>query len=300
MVPVVQAFELRLPRIIFGKGTINQIPEIGRELGIHNCLLIVGMTSIQKSGKLETIQESFSRAGCDITLHSGVPAEPTVQAVDEVVKTGIRDGCNGVVSIGGGSVIDVGKAAAIAITNGGSIIPFYRGEKEFANRPLPFISSPTTAGSGAEVTKNSVLRDEELGVKKSVRHEWMRPSIAIIDPELTQNLPPFQTAASGGDALVQALEAYITKEPNPLVDPLALKSIDLLYNHLPRAVSMGDDQDTRNNVALGSLFSAIAFSNAGLGAVHGMAHPVGYAFDLPHGLLCSVLAPHVIDANLEI
>jgi alcohol dehydrogenase class IV len=201
-----------------------------------------------------------------------------------------------VISIGGGSAIDIGKIVAAMVPQSYTVYDFF--ESQIVEKtPLPFVALPTTAGTGSECTTVSVLTDTKNQVKKGVRNEKMTPLIALVDPGLTLNVPPDVTAQSGMDALTQAIEALVSRDANPISDALAIRGIELLHRHLPAAVSDGGRIENREPVALGSMITGMAFASAGLGAVHGLAHPIGALCHAPHGLICAVLLPHVCAFN---
>jgi len=201
-----------------------------------------------------------------------------------------------VVGLGGGSALDVAKAVAGLCRAEGRVGEYQRGRQ--LERPgVPLVAVPTTAGTGAEITSNAVLTDTQRGVKKSVRSPHMIARVALVDPLLTIELPPPVTAHTGMDALTQALESYLARTSNPVSDTLALRSVALLAANLPGAVAHGDDATVREQVALGSLLGAMAFSQTGVGAVHALAHPLGARYGIPHGLACAVLLPVVMEFN---
>ena len=206
-----------------------------------------------------------------------------------------------VVAIGGGSAIDLAKAVAALATNGGDPLDYLevigRGQP-LVRRPLPFIAVPTTAGAGAEVTRNAVLASPGDGVKASLRSPLMLPRLALVDPELTLTLPRDVTAATGMDALAQLLEPYVSVRANPITDPLCLDGLARVARSLRRAWTDGADLDARTDMSLAALFGGLALANAGLGAVHGFAAAIGGRFDAPHGAVCAALLPDVVRANV--
>jgi alcohol dehydrogenase class IV len=203
-----------------------------------------------------------------------------------------------VVAIGGGSALDAGKIVAAMLPQPFTIRELFRGERNLERPSLFVVAAPTTAGTGSECTRVSVLTDEQTQTKKGLRHEFMVPQAAVVDPELTLGLPPAVTAQTGMDALTQAIECYVGRNANPASDALALQAMELLARHLPAAVEDGSKIENREPVALGSLLTGLAFTNAALGAVHGLAHPVGALFHAPHGLVCALLLPQVCEFNL--
>jgi alcohol dehydrogenase class IV len=206
-----------------------------------------------------------------------------------------------VISIGGGSVLDTGKAIAALISNRGDVMEYLEvvGDgKPLAAKPVPHVAVPTTAGTGSEATKNAVLLVEEHAVKVSMRSPLMVPTVALVDPELTRSMPRSVTVSSGLDALTHLLEAYVSLRANPLVDPLCEEGIRRAARSLQRAAVAGDDVDARLDMSLASLYGGIALANAGLGAVHGFAGVLGGRLHVPHGLACGCLLAPVFDANI--
>jgi alcohol dehydrogenase class IV len=230
-----------------------------------------------------------------------VPGEPTVELVREGARRVQNAACDVVISLGGGSAIDAGKAIAIVATNGGEPLEFLEvvGKgRVLVVPPLPFIAVPTTAGTGSEVTRNAVLGSTEHGVKASLRSPLMLPRVALVDPELTYGLPPAITASTGLDALTQLIEPYVSARANPLADALCIEGIRRVAGALRRAYRCGTDRDARRDMALASLLGGMALANAGLGVVHGFAAPLGGGWKAPHGSLCAALLPHGMTANV--
>jgi alcohol dehydrogenase class IV len=227
----------------------------------------------------------------------GVSHDPSLTDVNTLQSRFRNHQATVVVAVGGGSVIDAAKAAAAAAPFTERVEPFFHGERTLPGPGLPLVAVPTTAGTGAEITMNAVLSDPDARVKKSLRSPFMVPAAAVVDPDLTLSMPPDLTRDSGIDAFTQAVEARLSTAANPVSDALATQAAGLIYRHLPRAVADGSDPEAREGMAMGSLLSAMAFSQSGLGAVHGLAHPLGHLLDLPHGYVCGVLLPHVLAWN---
>lgn len=273
-------------RIIFGIGSIQQLPAVLREFS-GTGLLVCG----ERDEPAERVQK----------LHPGlqlvkVHGEPHVQL--EVLARSLK--ARFVVAIGGGSVIDTGKAISALLTNREDIYNYLEvvGKgRPLLNPPVPFIAIPTTAGSGAEATRNAVLKDPVKEVKVSLRSPMMLPKVAIVDPELTLDLPADITAATGMDALTQLIEPFVSSKANPLTDALCKEGIDRVARSLRRAVSQPDDIEARTDMSLASLFGGIALANAGLGAVHGFAAAIGGMFLAPHGAVCAALLPSSFKVN---
>jgi alcohol dehydrogenase class IV len=277
-------------RIVFGEGAAATLPELARGCGTRP-LVVTGASPQRVASLISTLAaEIFT-----------VPGEPTVDLVREGARR-VRDAsCDVVVSIGGGSAIDAGKAIAVIATNGGEPLDFLEGVGKggaISTAPLPFIAVPTTAGTGSEVTRNAVLGSPEHGVKASLRSPLMLPRVALVDPELTYLLPPAITASTGLDALTQLIEPYVSARANPLADPFCVDGMTRVARALRRAFYAGDDFAARRDMSLASLFGGLALANAGLGVVHGLASPLGGRSNAPHGALCAALLPHGMAANV--
>ncbi|HGE70763.1 TPA: iron-containing alcohol dehydrogenase [Candidatus Poribacteria bacterium] len=291
-------FTLRFPtEIIFGNDTINQIGTKARQLG-NKAFLVTGKSAMRKAGYIDKIIDILKSAGVDdIFLYDQAEHDPSVETVDKGVQLAKEGNYNVVIGIGGGSAMDTGKTIASLMNNEGSAGDYQSG-KEITNPGVPFIAVPTTAGTGAEITNNSVITNREKKIKQSIRSPLMIAKVAIVDPVLTKTMPPYVTASSGMDALTQAIETYVSLSANPFSDTLALRSISIISQNLYKAFENGDDMSARENMAMGSLFGAMAFANSALGAVHGLAHPIGALFDVPHGVICGLLLPYVMEYNL--
>jgi alcohol dehydrogenase class IV len=277
-------------RVVFGEGMAATLPELARTFGTRS-LVVTGASPDRAAALVSALAaETFA-----------VPGEPTVDLVREGVRR-VRDAaCDVVISLGGGSAIDAGKAIASVATNGGEPLEFLEvvGKgRPMAAPPLPFIAVPTTAGTGSEVTRNAVLGSPEHGVKASLRSPLMLPRVALVDPELTYGLTPAVTASTGLDALTQLIEPYVSARANPLVDAVCLEGIGRVAGALRRAYHDGADVDARRDMALASLFGGLALANAGLGVVHGFAAPLGGRWKAPHGALCAAVLPHGMAANV--
>jgi alcohol dehydrogenase class IV len=282
-------------RIVFGSGTARAVGERARKLGTR-VLWVTGKGRARVAG----LEAQLLAAGLELEAVS-VSGEPSVEDAQRAVAAGQRIGAQLVVACGGGSVIDLGKAAAALLTNPGDAFDFLevigRGQPLVAPA-LPLIAVPTTAGTGAEVTKNAVLASAQHGVKASLRHDSMLPAVALVDPELTLSMPPAVTAATGLDALTQCLEPFVSCQHNPLTDALALEGMRRGARALERAFRDGADLAAREDMALCSLFGGLSLANAKLGAVHGFAAPIGGQFEAPHGAVCARLLPLVMQANV--
>ena len=287
---------LNPPKIEFGRNKVMQLPIAIKKYGLDS-LIVTGKTFLKKSGLIDKISSLLMENNINFTIFNEVEPEPSIETIDKGIRLGRDKKINSVVGIGGGSVLDVAKAIAGMIPQDIKSVREHVG-KNLTKKGIPFIALPTTAGTGSEITKNSVIIDRKRDVKESIlRDPQLIAKVVIVDPDLTVSMPPKITAASGADALTQAIECYVSKTTNEFSNTLALRAIKLLAANLKGVFLDGNDIIKRENVALGSLMSALAFSNGGLGAVHGLAHPIGYLFDVPHGVICGLLLPHVMEFN---
>jgi alcohol dehydrogenase class IV len=304
-------FSFPAPKIRFGKGVSKALPQaifelldpmlpyIGKaEIAQPKVMIVIGGGSVKETGALDRILEACKNNAIDTMVYPIGSGEATIDMVDEGVQVALDEKPHYIVGLGGGSVLDVAKAIAGIATNGGLAEDYHEG-KPFEVPGIPFIAIPTTAGTGSEITNNAVLIDKTREFKKSIRGNQIVAKYILLDPELTLSCPPDITAYSGADALVQAIEAYVSKRSHPLADIYAMQSIMLLAPNLRYAVEHGDDYAARAEMMLGSFFAGVAFSNVGLGLVHGLAHPIGYKYDIPHGKICGALLPWVIEYNAE-
>jgi alcohol dehydrogenase class IV len=231
-----------------------------------------------------------------------VSGEPTLGLVEDGVRQLQVEQADMVISIGGGSVVDAGKAIAALVTNPGELCDYLEviGKAKALEKPsLPFIAIPTTAGTGAEVTRNSVLASPEHRIKASLRSPLLLPKLAVVDPELTLGLPAALTATTGLDALTQLIEPFVSCRGNPLTDGLCREGLIRAARSLRRTCEQPTDLAAREDMALASLFSGLALANSGLGSVHGFAASIGGMFPAPHGAVCAALLPHAMEVNLR-
>lgn len=283
-------------RISFGAGKLTELGGVVRGLG-RRALLVSG----SRPAAAERVVALLCKADIAATRFV-ITAEPTVALVEQGTKIAREFGCDFVVAIGGGSVIDAGKAIAAMLANEGELLDYVEviGRGRSLSQPSrPFIAIPTTAGTGAEVTRNAVLAAPERRVKVSLRSALMLPTVALIDPELTYGLPPALTATTGLDALTQLIEPFTCNRVNPLVDAICREGMMRVARSLRAAYHDGTNPAAREDMALAGLFGGLALANAGLGAAHGFAAPIGGMFPAPHGAVCAALLPHVMAANLR-
>jgi alcohol dehydrogenase class IV len=282
-------------RILFGTGTSRQLPTLAKSLG-ESALLVLG-----RSGRgQESLTAGLAQAGVRfVPFH--VDGEPTVGLVDEARELALEEGCGLVIAVGGGSVIDAGKAVAAMLSNPGTVMDYLEvvgGGRSIRRPAAPWIAVPTTAGTGAEVTRNAVLEVPERRVKVSLRSHHLLARIAVIDPELTVSLPAAITAYTGMDAITQLIEPFVSNAANPLTDGVCREGLTLAAGSLAAACRAGSDIAARTHMCAAALCSGIALANAKLGAVHGFASVLGGITCHPHGAICARLLPFVIEANL--
>ena len=283
-------------RIVFGRGAAAGAVDAAAALGARPAV-ITGADSSRAAWLTDSLRARGMEA-----LVLAVSGEPTVEMAARFAVQARKSACDVVIGIGGGSALDAAKATAALVPNTGDILGYLevvgRG-RPIEKPPLPCIAMPTTAGTGSEATRNAVLDSPEHGLKASMRSPLMLPRVAIVDPELSAGMPPDVTAATGLDALTQLLEAFVSVKANPMTDPLCRDGMARAARSLRRAFADGADMDAREDMALAALFGGIALANAGLGAVHGFAGPLGGMLHAPHGALCACLLPHVMAANVR-
>jgi alcohol dehydrogenase class IV len=283
-------------RIIFGAGTLREIGPLAADMG-RRALVVTG----RDAARAEPLLNALSAEGIGATLFA-VPGEPTTELARQGTAQARQATCDLVIGLGGGSALDAGKAIAALLTNSGDVLDYLevigRGQA-LTQPPAPYIAIPTTAGTGAEVTRNAVLASPAHGVKVSLRSPLMLPRLALVDPQLTYSLPPQVTASTGLDALAQVIEPFVSPQANPLTDALCREALRRAARSLRRAYEQGDDPAAREDMALVSLCGGLALANAKLGAVHGFAGPLGGMFPAPHGAICGRLLPHVMQVNVR-
>lgn len=283
-------------RIVFGEGAVREVAPEARRMG-SRAMLVWGLPA----AKAEWMARELEAAGLACARFA-VEGEPTIELVRRGAAQASEQACDVVIGFGGGSAVDAAKAIAALVANGGDPLDYLEviGQGRPLQRPsIPFIAVPTTAGTGAEVTRNAVLASPEHKVKASLRSPYTLARLAVVDPELTLDLPPAITAATGMDALTQLIEPYVSIRANPLTDLFSLDGIRRAARSLRRAFHDGGDLEARTDMALASLLGGLALANAGLGAVHGFAAPVGGMFDAPHGAVCAALLAPVMEVNIR-
>lgn len=292
----------RLPALHFGAGSFSVLPRLVGDFG--KCPVIVtGSRSFEESGRLVHLLEGLQlRAGS--FLHVRIAGEPSPEMIDEAVREARGNGADVVVAIGGGSVIDAGKAVSAMLLQDLPVERFIEGLPDFQEhdgRKVPFLAVPTTSGTGSEATNNAVIsRVGPGGFKRSLRHSAFVPDVALIDPELMCSAPSGLTVASGMDVFTQLLEAWVSPFASPCTDVLARSGMEYFCRSFHRACSDGAGQSSvRADIAYAAFLSGAALCNAGLGIVHGFASSVGGAFAIPHGLLCATLLAEATGENIR-
>ena len=283
-----------LPKIIFGTGKRNELAAEVSSRG-RKVLLLTGSSSIHNSGHGEEIISGLKSANLELE-HEVIAHEPSPSLIDQIVNKYRHADVQVVAAVGGGSVMDAGKAVSAMIPVEGSIRDYLEGigERKHPGLKIPFIAIPTTSGTGSEMTKNAVISEVgEEGFKKSLRHDNFIPELAIIDPEMMLSCPARLTATSGMDAFSQLLESYLSTKANTMTDALALQGLKQIKRYLLRAYLEGEQNlEARSGMALAAMFSGITLAHAGLGLVHGFASPLGGFYYVPHGVVCgSLMAP---------
>jgi alcohol dehydrogenase class IV len=283
-------------KIIFGAGTLREAGAAAKEFG-QRALVVTGRDATRAGPLLEILR----KAGVGAATFSAT-GEPELSTIEQGIALAKKENCKLVIGFGGGSALDAAKAIAAMLANDGALLDYVeiigRG-KALAKPSAPFIAIPTTAGTGSEVTRNAVLASPEHKLKVSLRSPLMLAKVAIIDPELTYDLPPALTATTGLDALTQLIEPFVCSRANPMTDGLCVEGIRRAGRSLRVAFADGKNKSAREDMAVASLLGGLALANAGLGAVHGFAGPIGGSFPAPHGAICAALLPHVMVANIR-
>lgn len=283
-------------RIIFGIGSIKEAGRHAAQMGRH-AFVVTGRSVERAAVLIDGLKENG--VGCS---QFSIAEEPTTELALAAVREARRQSCDFVIGVGGGSVLDTGKVVAALLTNSGDLMDYL--EVIGAGRTLqqasaPYIAIPTTAGTGAEVTRNAVLDSPDHRVKVSMRSPFMLPQLALIDPQLTFTMPPAITANTGLDAFTQLMEAFVSAQANPLTDAVCREGLQRAARSLTKVYFDGRNADARCDMSLASLFGGLALANAKLGAVHGLAGPLGGMYPAAHGALCAGLLPHVMDINVK-
>ena len=292
-----QSFTVTQPtRIQFGVGSINNLAKTIQEFNGSKVFLVID-PALNKTGITSQITAPLDNAGLPYVIYDTIDPEPGLKLADKGYKLAKSSGCDCVIGAGGGSAMDVAKAVAILLTNGGKAAD-YLGLDKIAKPGVPKIMVPTSSGTGAEVTFTAVFINEKTGSKGGMNGTPLYPEAAILDPMLTLSLPPKVTASTGIDALTHALEAYTSTQAHTISEMYSLEAIKLISQNLPKAYANGSNLEARSALLMGSLLGGKALATAGVGLVHAMAYPMGGMFGIAHGLANAILLPYVIEYNL--
>lgn len=289
-------FSFSVPQdVIVGKGSLSKLPDIVKKLGGTHGYIISG-PHLNKMGVVKKCSDALLSAGIEVDSYAETEGNPSVETVDKAAEAFKESGADFIIALGGGSPMDVAKAVGVVAKYGGSIID-YEGGGKVPGEIIPLIAIPTTAGTGSEVTAFSVITDHSRNYKLTVFSYKLIPAYAILDAELITTTPVSVAAACGIDAMVHALEAYISKASSPFSDAMAEKALELIGKNIRRYVADRTDFEAAEGMLVGSLFAGIAFSFARLGNVHAMSHPISAFFDVPHGVANAILLPIVVKYN---
>ncbi len=280
----------------YGQGAITNLSD---ELKEHRAskVFLVSDSGVASAGIVEKVSDLVKANGLVVIQYLDVKPEPTVKDLENCLEVFNSNKCDLIIGLGGGSPLDVAKGVSVLATNDSSILD-YVGVNLIPKPGIPKVLIPTTSGTGAEVTKNAIFTDQKEKLKKGVVSKYLIPDVAIVDSELTLSVPPAVTAATGMDALTHAIESYTSPKATIQTDLYALRAIELISASLRRAVAFGSDKDAREKMALGSVFAGISLANAGVGAVHACAYPLGGKFGTGHGVTNALLLPYIMEYNL--
>lgn len=280
-------------KIIYGKNTIGLIGNESIVFG-DKAMIVTGKHSSKKTGALDKVVDSLKDKGLEYIIFNKVESDPSAFTVRKGVKLGKEEKVDFIIALGGGSAMDAAKAISMVIGNGGDILDYEKIQPKTYG--IPIIAVPTTAGTGSEVSKFSIITDTERKIKMLISSNFIIPEIAILDPVLTMMMPPQVTAATGMDAFTHAIEAYISKAAQPMSDMFAIKAIKLISSNIARSVLKGDIED-REKMLLGQMYAGLAFSNASTALVHSMSRPLGAYYKVPHGIANAILLTEVMKFN---
>ncbi|CDE69591.1 iron-containing alcohol dehydrogenase [Jutongia sp.] len=290
-------FTFSVPQnIIVGRGSLAKLPEVAEKSGGKKAFIISG-PHLNKMGIVQSCVDALKAKGIESSVFTETEGNPSVETVDKASAAYKESGADFIVALGGGSPMDVAKAVGVVARYGGSITE-YEGADKVPGDIIPLIAVPTTAGTGSEVTAFSVITDHSRNYKLTVFSYKLIPSYAILDAELLTTAPASVAAACGIDAMVHALEAYISTAASPFSDAMAEKALELIGANIRCYAANRGDIEAAENMLVGSLFAGIAFSWARLGDVHAMSHPVSAYFNVPHGVANAILLPTIVEYNM--
>ena len=283
-------------RNVFGEGAVQEAGDLVKSLGAKKCLIVTDRY-LGQIGMADRVQGILEKAGIEACIFAGAEPNPTDKNVEAGARFYQENGCNSIISLGGGSSHDCAKGIGLVAANGGQIADF-EGVDKSSKPMIPLMAINTTAGTASEITRFCIITDTSRKVKMAIVDWRVTPQIAINDPELMKGIPPSLTASTGMDALTHAIEAYVSTDANPLTDAAAIMAIKMIAHYLPKAVANGNYMKARDKMAYAQYLAGIAFNNASLGYVHAMAHQLGGFYNLPHGVCNAILLPYVESYNL--
>ncbi len=283
-------------QLVFGEGCLEELKTFVSNFGKH-ALLVTGSGPTMSLPAVDTVKAILQKEGISCTHFHGVEADPSVETVEAGAEMARSSGCDFVIGLGGGSPLDAAKAIAARLTNQGPVTE-WAGVGNLRKRARPIICIPTTAGTGSEATSVAVITDRKRKQKMSIVSQNIYPTLSLVDPLLSAGMPPQLTAATGMDALTHAVESYVSRRSWAPTQGLSYRAVQLIAANLERACTDGDDMEARRNLSMASMIAGIAFTNAGLGLCHAMAHALGSHFGVPHGVANAMLLPGVMGFNL--
>ncbi len=288
-------FDFLCPTFIrFGNGVLETTGQEACKIG-RKVLLVTGKSSSKKSGGLKRVEELLEKEGLQVVLYDQVEQNPSVETVEAGAGVARQAGCDLIVALGGGSPLDAAKGIAVLAAQGGGLDDYFGTDR--ASQALPVIAIPTTAGTASEVTRYAVITDWKSRQKRTVASFLICPRIAIVDPLLTVTMPKQITANTGMDALSHAVEGYLSLKSQPITDLLAIESIRLVANYLPRAVGQPEDLEAREKVMYASLLAGLVINQTRTGIIHGLGYELTLNYQIPHGLANALLMPQVMEFN---
>jgi len=298
-VPLPELFEYQTrTRVVYGPGIVKDIGFEASKLGGTKAVIVTDRV-LRSIGLVDRVVRGLEESGVELAgIYDDVPPNSEVGVVERGAQYARGQGCDVLIAVGGGSVIDTAKGMDVLLTLGGSLLD-YQGVGVVTQPLLPLIAMPTTAGTGSEVTLAAVIKDDASGLKLEFNSPYMMPNVAVLDPEMTITLPPMLTAATGMDALTHAIEAYVSNQAEPITDALGIHAIRMIAQALPAAVKNAGDLEARGEMLLAACIAGLSFSNALCGIVHAMAHACGGRYGVPHGVANSILLPYGMEFNLD-
>lgn len=291
-------YSLQIPgKVIAGVDSIESLKDIIKNEKVEKALIITDK-GVWNAGLVEKPIEILKSCGCNIEVINNTPPEPEVSQIEEIFKSVKSMECKMIIGIGGGSSMDTAKIISVLMTNDSSVREIL-GTDRIKNKGIPTLMIPTTAGTGAEATPNAIVLVPEEKLKVGIVSSKLIPDYVILDPSLTVKLPPAITANTGMDALIHAMECYISLKANPFSDTFALRAIKLISGSIRRAYNSGEDMDARHDMLIGSFYGGVCIAASGTAAVHALSYPLGSMYSIPHGLSNAILLPYVMEFNMD-